>query len=95
MPRPPETFTTARLSARPPRAYCIASVGDYQFGIRDSQWKYILNTSRGREMLFDLARDPGEQRNMAAAEPERCRRLRQRLAAWVSFEEEFLRKHGN
>ncbi len=77
--------------ARPPRAYFVASVGDYQFGVRDGQWKYILNTSRGREMLFDLARDPDEQRNTAAAEPERCRRLRQRLAAWVSFEEEFLR----
>ncbi|MCX6897778.1 MAG: sulfatase [Verrucomicrobia bacterium] len=81
--------------ARPPRAYFVASVGDYQFGIREEQWKYILNTTRGREMLFDLAHDPDEQRNMATAEPERCRRLRQRLAAWVSFEEEFLRGRGN
>ncbi|MCX6910036.1 MAG: sulfatase, partial [Verrucomicrobia bacterium] len=81
--------------ARPPRAYFVSSVGDYLFGVRDGEWKYILNTTRGREMLFDLARDPDEQRNVATAEPERCRRLRQRLAAWVSFEEEFLRGRGN
>ncbi len=81
--------------ARPARAYFVSSVGDYLFGVREEQWKYILNTPRGREMLFDLASDPDEQRNMATAEPERCRRLRQRLAAWVSFEEEFLRGRGN
>jgi arylsulfatase A-like enzyme len=81
--------------ARPPRAYFVASVGDYLFGVREERWKYILNTTRGREMLFDLARDPDEQRNLAAAERERCRRLRQRIAAWVSFEGEFLRGRGN
>ena len=81
--------------ARPPRAYFVASVGDYLFGVREERWKYILNTTRGREMLFDLARDPDEQRNLAAAERGRCRRLRQRIAAWVSFEGEFLRGRGN
>lgn len=81
--------------ARPPRTYFVASVGDYLFGVREEQWKYILNTTHGREMLFNLATDPDEQRNAAASEPERCRRLRQRLAAWVSFEEEFLRGRGN
>ena len=81
--------------ARSPRAFFVASVGDYQFGLRDGDWKYILNTTRGREMLFNLTRDPDEQRNVAVAEPERCRRLRQRIAAWVSFEEEFLRARAN
>jgi arylsulfatase A-like enzyme len=76
---------------RPPRVYGVASVGDYQFGLRDGSWKYILNTSRGHEMLFDLARDPDEQHNLAADEPARCHRLRQRFAAWVAFEEAFLR----
>ncbi len=79
---------------RPPRAYHVSSVGDYQFGLRDGSWKYILNTSRGREMLFDLAHDPDEQRNLAADEPTRCHQFRQRFAAWVAFEEEFLRKRG-
>lgn len=81
--------------ARPPRAYFVSSVGDYQFGVRDGQWKYILNTTHGREMLFDLVSDPDEQRNVATSELDRCRRLRQRIAAWVSFEEEFLRGRGN
>jgi hypothetical protein len=33
--------------------------------------------------LYNLTSDPTEQRNLAAAEPERCARLRQRLAAWT------------
>jgi arylsulfatase A-like enzyme len=81
--------------ARPPRAYFMAGIGDYLFGLRESQWKYILNTTRGREMLFDLEHDPDEQHNAATAEPERCRRLRQRIAAWVTFEDEFLRGRTN
>ena len=35
------------------------------------------------EELYDLDRDPTEQHNIAADEPVRCARLRQRLAAWT------------
>lgn len=34
--------------------------------------------------LYDLARDPGEQRNLAADEPERADRLRRRLFDWLA-----------
>ena len=36
-----------------------------------------------RQELYDLERDPAEQHNLAASEPERCARMRQRLAAWT------------
>ena len=39
---------------------------------------------------FDLAADPEEQHSLLATEPERALRLRQRLAAWISFEDQFL-----
>ncbi len=67
---------------RPPRTYFYAANEDYLLGVREGDWKYIYNATRGREELYDLARDPDEKQNRAAEEPERCRRLRQRLAAW-------------
>jgi arylsulfatase A-like enzyme len=67
---------------RPPRAYFYAANDDYLLGVREGDVKYIYNATRGREELYDLRRDPDERQNAAAAHPERCRVLRQRLAAW-------------
>ena len=49
--------------------------------IREGPWKLIHDPPRGRTELYDLSRDPGEQRDLAAAEPERAARLRERLEA--------------
>jgi arylsulfatase A-like enzyme len=67
---------------RPPRAYFYAANDHYLLGVREGDLKYVYDASRGRDQLFDLARDPDEQENLAAARPEVCSRLRQRLAAW-------------
>ncbi len=67
---------------RPPRVYFYAANDDYLLGLREGDLKYVYNASRGRDLLFDLARDPDERHDLAAAHPEVCRRLRQRLAAW-------------
>ena len=77
-------------SARPDRTFFVASVDDYLLGIREDRWKYILEVTSGHESLFDLAADPEEQHSLLATEPERALRLRQRLAAWISFEDQFL-----
>ena len=52
-------------------------------GVREENWKYIFDLREGAEELYDLERDPTEQHNLAAAQPERGARLRQRLAAWT------------
>ena len=67
---------------RPPRAYFYAANDHYLLGVREGDLKYVYDASRGREQLYDLARDPDERENLAAARPEICHRLRQRLAAW-------------
>ncbi len=67
---------------RPPRTYFYAANDDYLLGVREGDWKYIYNVTRGRDELYDLAKDRTEQSNLAEAQPDRCRRLRQRLAAW-------------
>jgi arylsulfatase A-like enzyme len=68
---------------RAPRAYFYVAEDHFTLGVREENWKYIFNLREGAEELYDLSRDPTEQRNLAAAQPARCARLRQRLAAWT------------
>ena len=43
----------------------------------------MFDLREGLEELYDLSRDPSEQRNLAAEQQERTARLRQRLVAWT------------
>ena len=70
---------------RSPRAYFYAANDDYLLGVREGDWKYIYNVTRGRDELYDLSKDPDEHRNLAAENQDKCRRLRQRLSAWKDF----------
>lgn len=64
---------------RPDEAYGESHYPRLHFGWSELRayyqggWKYILAP---REELYDLRRDPGETRNLAAERPEECRRLR-------------------
>jgi arylsulfatase A len=50
--------------------------------IRDGDWKLIEYYEDGRAELFNLARDVGETRDLAAEEPKRVAALKDQLAAW-------------
>jgi arylsulfatase A-like enzyme len=52
--------------------------------VREGPLKLVSRTQgeRGEELLFDLARDPGEQADLLARNPAGAARLRQLLAAW-------------
>jgi arylsulfatase A-like enzyme len=56
---------------------------DKRSGWRTERWKYITapNAPDVAEELYDLASDPRERRNVAAAEPARVAELRARVAA--------------
>jgi arylsulfatase A-like enzyme len=75
--------------ARGPRVYFFVANDNYQMGVREDRWKYILDVTNGREELYDLRTDQEEQRNVAAANPEVCKRLRQRLAARAEADRRF------
>ena len=75
---------------RPERTFFVASVDDYILGVREDRWKYVFEASSGNESLFDLAADPREEKNAVGTQPEIVSRLRQRLGAWVDFEDKFL-----
>ncbi|HWQ52813.1 MAG TPA: sulfatase [Bryobacteraceae bacterium] len=51
--------------------------------VRARQWKLLEFHEDHRVELYDLARDPGESRNLAAQLPERAAELRGRLHRWL------------
>lgn len=50
--------------------------------VRTRDWKLLEYYEDGRLELYNLRDDPGEQRNAAAAEPERTQAMKARLEAW-------------
>ena len=50
--------------------------------IRAGDWKLIQYYEDGRHELFNLAADPGEQQDLAAAQPERVMELAKKLFDW-------------
>jgi arylsulfatase A-like enzyme len=62
---------------------CYAGRGAPSGSLRAGRWKLIeFFESPNRPELYDLAEDPGEQRNLAAEQPERTRELLARLKQW-------------
>jgi arylsulfatase A-like enzyme len=51
--------------------------------ISEDDWKLIYYHEDGRNELYHLAADPSEQKDLAAAEPDRARTLRNKLDAWL------------
>lgn len=49
--------------------------------VRDGSWKYI-DTPKGEQFLYDLARDIGEKENLVEKMAERAADLKKRLDAW-------------
>ena len=64
-----DPFLVARYGAQYDRSIRVLYDGSYK----------LIRTSRGERMLFDLARDPDEQHDLAAAEPERAADLQRQL----------------
>jgi len=79
--------------SRYPRVYLF---GPYSglFGEREGKWKLVYNPIAGSAELYDLATDPNEQLNLAFKYPEMVESGRDRLAAWVQFQNRFYREHG-
>lgn len=70
------------LEGREPAAAEDSAVSQGAFGgvaIRSGGWKYALNG--GKEELYDLRKDPGERRNLAASEPAQAAALKKSLLA--------------
>ena len=58
----------------------IDRTGRQQTAVRHGDWKYIQDSNV--EMLFDLAHDIGERRDLAFAHPQVLSEMKKRLARW-------------
>src|SRR5487761_1483538 len=76
------------------RAYFLSVGNEVVLGLRDGKHKYHFYVDTSHEELFNLEADPEELENLAEAEPQRVRGYRSRLGGWVSYQREFLAKHG-
>ena len=76
------------------RAYFLSVGNEVVLGLRDGRYKYHYYVDTSLEELFDLQTDRGESQNLATAEPQRAREYRRRLGGWVTYQREFLAKHG-
>jgi arylsulfatase A-like enzyme len=50
--------------------------------VREGNWKLVEQLEDGRRELYDLAKDPGEETDLASAEPQRASQLWTKLDAW-------------
>lgn len=60
----------------------FAQYGERLYSVRTPRWKLIQRTSNQRVKLYDLHRDPGEQRNLSARYPEQSAALLAELEEW-------------
>lgn len=63
----------------------------HQYAVVVGDFKLSYDVRRGQTLLVDLAADPAERRNLAAAMPERAKALRGRLDAWRAHQLEYYR----
>ncbi|HEV3025318.1 MAG TPA: sulfatase [Pirellulales bacterium] len=76
------------------RAYFMSVGNEVTLGLRDATYKYHYYVDTQREELFDLAADPQELENLAEKQPDKCAAYRRRVGGWVTYQREFLAKHG-
>ncbi len=51
--------------------------------VRDGDWKLIENYEDGKDVLFNLAKDPGEANDVSGQESARVAELKGKLTAWT------------
>jgi arylsulfatase A-like enzyme len=74
------------------RAYLFAPYSGL-FGLREGDQKLILDdASRNPPQLYDLRTDPRERRNLAPEAPDVVTKGRERLAAWVQYQDRFFER---
>jgi arylsulfatase A-like enzyme len=83
---PPQMEGSDLLAAAAPdwsRQRVFSQYGSSLYSVRSQRWKLILRGG-GRVLLFDLRRDPAEQRNVSDRFPDVTDRLRSELRSWRS-----------
>jgi hypothetical protein len=82
------------LAGEPRMALFFADYSMGMLGLRDGSRKFIYEIESRRGRLYDLDRDPGERRDVAAAFPAPARWYAQDLRSWSAAQRTRLRAAG-
>lgn len=81
-------FSTQRTG----RVYFFAAWSDFLMGYREGDVKKVYNAANDRQIVFDLATDPDEMKNLAPQlSTAASREITQRVATWVQHIEDTYR----
>ncbi len=65
----------------------------HRIGCRQHQWKYVLHKSSGKELLFDLEKDPNEETDLSCVDPHLAKLLKERTEQYHQTMEDLHSKH--
>ena len=72
---------------RSPRTYFFSPWADWIYGYREGDRKFIFDATTNEYAIYDLASDPGEERNLIDQSPDSRREIVERIAAWVQYQD--------
>jgi arylsulfatase A-like enzyme len=75
-------YVLGRKSGSPHERLFWRTGGGLAYAVRQGDYKLVKEKASEKPALFDLARDPGEARDLAAAKPDLLRKLRRAYEAW-------------
>jgi arylsulfatase A-like enzyme len=84
VPAPASWTGRSLLTPAPGVARFFSDYNSVLLGLRTGAWKCIVEPEPGRVRLFDLSADPGETRDLAAAQPERAQACLRDLTDWAA-----------
>ena len=77
-----DVWETISAGAPSPRREVVYGIEPFRAALREGNWKLVWRTTLPSQVeLFDLATDPGETTNVAAAHPAEVAKLQQRAEA--------------
>jgi arylsulfatase A-like enzyme len=75
-----DVWSTISAAARSPRTEVVYNIEMFRGAVREGDWKLVWQTTLpSKTELFDIATDPSEKDNLAAANPDIVARLRNRI----------------
>ena len=95
---PPEWQGMSLFAAgRTDRAYLFSTAGNFTLGMVDGNFKYIYDFVTQGAQLYNLATDPGEQRDLAGEAVYSATMAQEhlRLEAWLAFQNNYLARFAD